>query len=249
MLTKKELESFKSTLGFNLGQAEKDYLQHLFLLFLSRNIKDELIFKGGTALQKVYALNRFSEDLDFSMPNKIDTDMLIGKVSKEILNFGFENETKKDKSTISENYRLKVKGPLFDGTEKSIASLRIEISLREDLALEPDLIEILPVYTDMPPYNILVMKKEEILAEKARTIMQRTKARDVYDLWFLLKKGTKADTGLIKKKCEIYGVKFSKSIFFKRAKITEKIWNEELSGYVNIVPNFKMVIKDIRAKF
>jgi predicted nucleotidyltransferase component of viral defense system len=65
MLTKDELKAFESTLGFNVWQLEKDYLQHLFLLFLSRRTKDQLVFKGGTALQKIYGLNRFSIDLIF----------------------------------------------------------------------------------------------------------------------------------------------------------------------------------------
>jgi len=59
MLTRKELESFRNVLGFNLGQAEKDYLQHLLLFLMSKNARSELVFKGGTCLQKAYGLGRF----------------------------------------------------------------------------------------------------------------------------------------------------------------------------------------------
>jgi len=67
MLFKEDLQKLTKISGFNLWQTEKDYLQHLFLLFLSKEAKREFVFKGGTALQKIYGLNRFSIDLDFTL--------------------------------------------------------------------------------------------------------------------------------------------------------------------------------------
>lgn len=249
MLNREDLIKFKSILGFNLGQIEKDYLQHLFLLFLSRHIKDEMIFKGGTALQKAYGLNRFSEDLDFTLIKEFNIDELMDKIKRDIENFGFETEYSLIKSYISKNYRLRIKGPLYDGTEKTIASLRIEISLRKDLLLKPDAREIVPIYTDMQPYLILIMNINEILAEKTRTIFQREKARDVYDLWFLLKKEVKIDKNLVEKKAEFYKIKFNKNVFLKRISKARKIWKEELSGYVSFLPDFDNVVKDIKKYF
>ncbi len=66
MMSRKNLESMQSVLGYNLGQVESDYLQHILLLFLSRRAGNWLVIKGGTALQKAYGLNRFSDDLDFT---------------------------------------------------------------------------------------------------------------------------------------------------------------------------------------
>lgn len=249
MLNKKELEKFKSVLGFNLGQVEKDYLQHLFLLFFSRSVKDEIVFKGGTALQKVYALNRFSEDLDFTLIKTTDTNRLIEKISNDLNNFGFKTEHELIKSKTSKNYRFKIKGPLFDGTERSIATLRIEISLRNDLLLEPDLKENIPVYTDIQPYMVFVMNSQEILAEKIRTIFQREKARDVYDLWFLLKKGVKIDLKLIDKKMDFFNLKFNRNILFKRIDEIKKVWEKELLQYVSLVPDFNKVKKEIKICF
>jgi len=248
MLTKEELEKFKSLTGFNLGQIETDYLQHLFLLFLSKYIKDELIFKGGTALQKTYSLNRFSEDLDFTLVKEIDIGSIIKKITKDISNFGFEAEFNEFKSKTSKNYRLRIKGPLYNETEKSIASLRIEISTRNDSLLKPEIKEIIPVYNDLQPYLLLVMEINEILSEKIRTIFQREKARDVYDIWFLLKREVKPDFKLINKKMKFFDLKFSKTQFSKKTNLVKKIWKEELKGYVNIIPNFKDVKKFIFSK-
>ncbi len=243
MLDKKELEKFRAILGFNLAQIEKDYLQHLFLLFLSRQIRNELVFKGGTALQKIYGLNRFSRDLDFTLNKEIEVDQLIKKISVDISNFGF---TSKIDYLKKGNSRLRIKGPLYDGTDRTIASLRIEISLRKDLLLEADLKEIVPIYTDMQPYLILVMNIEEILAEKIRAILQREKARDVYDMWFLLRKNVRVDFNLINKKLEPLGLKFNKNMFLKKIKIVNKIWEKELLEYISVVPKFEDVLKEIK---
>ena len=84
MITKEDLKEYGRTFGFNLGQAEKDYLQHIFLLFLSRNISNELVFKGGTALQKIYGINRFSIDLDFTKARECNVLEIMGKINKNI---------------------------------------------------------------------------------------------------------------------------------------------------------------------
>jgi len=49
----------------------------------------ELVFKGGTALWFFYGLNRFSNDLDFTLAGKVDLDRLMERVRRgfEILNF------------------------------------------------------------------------------------------------------------------------------------------------------------------
>ena len=60
MITKSELLETAKLKGIsNAGYAEKDYLLELLLFSLAKNTKQELIFKGGTALYKFYKLERF----------------------------------------------------------------------------------------------------------------------------------------------------------------------------------------------
>jgi len=58
-----------------VGLMEKDYVNGWILqaLFTS-SFSDQMIFKGGTALSKVYFPERwrFSEDLDFTVTGQID---------------------------------------------------------------------------------------------------------------------------------------------------------------------------------
>ena len=69
LITKDQLKIInRHNLNYPLGFAEKDY----FLALVSKiihesDLKDSLIFKGGTAIHHVYLPQlRFSEDLDFS---------------------------------------------------------------------------------------------------------------------------------------------------------------------------------------
>ncbi|MEM3368722.1 MAG: nucleotidyl transferase AbiEii/AbiGii toxin family protein [Thermoproteota archaeon] len=246
MLDKRQIQELTKVSGFSLWQTEKDYLQHVFLLFLSIESKRELIFKGGTALQKVYGLNRFSLDLDFTSTNGKEEE-IVNKIAKDIKDFGYETEVSKNVQykEESKSLTLKIKGPLYDGTEKSITSLRIEISHRRDLQLEPETKEIVPIYPDIRPYIVLVMRLEEILAEKIRAIYKRGRARDLYDLWFLIRKNTKYDTKLINKKLEYYKLTYNKQELKKKIQEIEKIWVQELKPITTFTPQFQTILKDI----
>ena len=65
-MNRDELRKYIGITGYSLGHVEKDYFQHIILGALSRNFGETLVFKGGTALQKLGVINRFSEDLDFT---------------------------------------------------------------------------------------------------------------------------------------------------------------------------------------
>jgi predicted nucleotidyltransferase component of viral defense system len=58
------------------------------------------------------------------------------------------------------------------------------------------------------PFFVIVMNKDEILAEKVRTVITRNRARDIYDLWFLLQGGAGIDLKLINAKLSYYNKKF-----------------------------------------
>ncbi len=238
MLKREDLEKMRAVVGFNTGQAEKDYLQHLFLLFLSRHIKNEIVFKGGTALQKAFGLNRFSIDLDFTLHKEIDMKTVINEAAHDISNFGFKAVCEHTEKRTGITSVLKLQGPLYDGRERTLSSLRIEVSTRERVVLEPVWREIVPVYNDLQPYIICVMHLEEIFAEKVRAIMTRTKARDVYDLWFLLKKGVMFNQNLAAKKLEYYGKSWDLKDFHERIGIIEGLWRSELGPLVLAFPDF-----------
>ena len=247
MITKNELQEYCVLNGLNLWQAERDYLQHIFLIFLSRHLSNELVFKGGTALQKAYGLNRFSIDLDFTQKEDIDITALIEKIVAAITAFGYKSGYEEIK-TAGRTFKIKVQGPLYINTLTSVATLNIEISQRENLLLTPKIANITPVYRDLQPYSLSVMHEEEIMAEKIRAVISRNKPKDVFDLNFLLNKGIKLDTKLINKKMEYYKQKFSKRMLIENIKKKESVWEKEMKNYLFNVPDFRMLLSQIEEK-
>ncbi len=164
-------------------QIEKDYIQNIILKGLYEKASSAVVFKGGTALQKVYGLSRFSEDLDFT----INADVL------PEIDEGLENASKycdimtdisSERITIGSltSFKLMINGPL------SIQRVTVYI-VNEHTSLDPIAVQIRPIYKDLQPYLVVAMDQREILAEKMRAILSREtkKARDLYDLHFMLK--------------------------------------------------------------
>ena len=236
MLNREDITQYKEITGFHLGQIEKDYMQHILLLLLYRKTKDEFIFKGGTALQKTYGLNRFSEDLDFTL----NTDRNIESILKYIVTgmnaFGCESAWKKKKEdNIGNTYAIKTKGPLFDGTEQSYVYIRLDISKREKVMLPFKTNTVIPIYKDLPPYLATVMDPSEIMAEKIRAILTRNNVRDIYDLWFLIQKKVKVSRSLIDAKLTYYKKVFTMDEFKESIEKNEKMWKQEMK---QLIPQF-----------
>ncbi|MCZ7394061.1 MAG: nucleotidyl transferase AbiEii/AbiGii toxin family protein [Candidatus Methanoperedens sp.] len=249
MLSRKNLESMKSILGYNLGQVESDYLQHILLLFLSRRAGNWLVLKGGTALQKAYGLNRFSDDLDFTSKKEDIEDIAYG-IRTDLATFGLENELKINRmENVSEVIVYSIKGPLYDGTPRSMAVQRVEVSQREKVILKEEIHEVVPVYPDLQPYLLTMMNLEEILSEKVRAIMTRNKARDVYDTWFLIKKKIPFNPELINKKLEYYDMVFDLVAFTTSLMDKNRIWERELKPLVSFIPDFEKTAKEILEAF
>lgn len=249
MIAKDELKNFAKIRKLNLGQAEKDYFQYILLFILYEKYGSELVFKGGTALQKCYGLNRFSGDLDFTVSKKIKIEKIKEIIEKDLKRFliDFETETKSYRDGLK--IILRIKGPLFIGARASLCRFELDISFRENIILKPNLKTIGRFLEEIPSFDIFVMQEKEILAEKVRAIIKRNLARDIYDLWFLLKKGTKIDIRLIKEKLRYYNEKWNYREFNKKINEKKDSWETELKYLVVNLPQFNIVAKEIRKKF
>lgn len=247
MIDKKTLKSYTGQTGFMLWQSERDYLQHLYLYYLSQKLGNELVFKGGTCLQKSLGLNRFSEDLDFTALGTLKTSKL--NLKTEFERFGYPFKISPAKRKKGNNYRIEIQGPLYMGEEHSKTTIRIEISTREKLLLPPRIFHFIPIYEDLRPYIFPIMENKEILAEKVRTIFTRSKSRDVYDLWFLLKKNIEIDYNFIDIKLQFYNKSYSKNEFIENVEQIENIWENELSQLISKPPEYNEVFNYIKLKF
>jgi predicted nucleotidyltransferase component of viral defense system len=112
--------------------------------------------------------------------------------------------------------------PLYNGGRQSLCKIELDFSLRDKVVLEPKLIMIGRLLRELPLFEVVVMAKEEILAEKVGVIMTRTKARDVYDLWFLLQE-TQIHLPLIEEKMLCVKKKYSLKEFQKHLSLKKEI--------------------------
>jgi len=77
MIDKETLIRVSKFTGMKPFQQEKNYIQLLILKSVYSICSRELVFKGGTALTFFYNLNRFSEDLDFTLTKSFNFKNLV----------------------------------------------------------------------------------------------------------------------------------------------------------------------------
>lgn len=251
MITKKELLDIAKLKGIdNIGYAEKDYLLELVLFLISQNIKNELIFKGGTALYKFYKFERFSEDLDFSEIKTIDIDKLIKIVITDLSKLGIEGRILKKKEPFNSVLTtIRIKGPLYNSTPQTYSNIRIDINYNSAVELNPAFLRFASLYTEIPSFTVLVMQEKEILAEKVRAVLTRNYARDLFDVYSLINKRIEIDKELIIKKLDYYNMTFKKKLLISAINKKQNIWENELKPLLKTIPEFRKVKKEVLSYF
>jgi predicted nucleotidyltransferase component of viral defense system len=72
---------------------------------------------------------------------------------------------------------------------------------------------------------------EEILAEKIHALVKRNNARDLYDLFFLLR-FVELNEKIIQKKLKIFKMKFNKEILKRKIEEIKPKWEAELRPFL-----------------
>lgn len=195
MLTSQELKSYAHMRRIKLiDQAYKDYQQDMILHLLYKKYPN-IIFKGGTCIWKVMKGDRFSEDIDLTL----DTlpDGVISYLIKELKLLGFSSDIIKKKQT--KNMLFLHLGITSPAHPRQI-TIQIEILQSKTCDIRTKNITMYSPYPDIPPIEVITPNDEEIISDKISAIIQRNKARDIHDLYILLKQGGKIDKKLIAKK-------------------------------------------------
>lgn len=235
-MNREDLKRYLGTTAFSLGHVEKDYFQHIILGALSRKWSSNLVFKGGTALQKIGMIPRFSEDLDFTEEKEISVKKISNEMVKVLESYNYPVEV--DRFTDEERsagFRMKIEGPLYRN-DRGVCSIRFEVSRREEVILKPFSEEIDPPYKDVLPYVTRIMDKDEILGEKVRAILTRDKVRDLYDMYRLIENGATFQKGLIDKKLEYYDMELDPSELVERCRELGGRWDDKLESLMRSVP-------------
>jgi len=189
--------------------ALKEIIQEIALLGLFRgNFFDSAAFYGGTALRIFYGLDRFSEDIDFSLINKsegFNIKPICEFIKNELDAYGFDAEVTQKKKTADSNiesvfikggtliHLLKVgaiKPPINGITDNELLKIKIEVD-----TTPPDGAAYEVKYLLNPiPFHVRLFSPSSLFAGKIHALLFRNwrsgriKGRDLYDyVWYFSK--------------------------------------------------------------
>ena len=173
-----EIKSLGGRYGVFAETIQKDYSATILLFVISEFSKiSEMVFKGGTALKKIYFPDaRFSEDLDFTCNSDISNELesFLKEKSKK-LDVNFTGVKKMETGKHSRKYSIKYLN--YNGHPMSV---RIDLSLREVIGS----VKTLPIRhfygLENGNFSVPSMSIKEIMAEKIRALAYAQKPRHLY---------------------------------------------------------------------
>ena len=197
--------------------ALKEVVQEVALCGLSRaGFFKSTAFYGGTALRIFYGLDRFSEDLDFSLiapdPSfdlKAYFPILESEIRATGLNFTVEEKVKSAESNIRSAF---LKGntkehilSFFQGQDSSALHPGEIIRIKFEVDIDPPAhaafeskYRLLPSPYEVRLYDLPSLFAGKIYAVLCRAWKNRVKGRDLYDYVFYLAKGAAVNLAHLK---------------------------------------------------
>lgn len=247
---KQRLQQAQKNKKVNWEVVELDYTLSWVLAAIGQDeeIRENLIFKGGTCLKKCYFGDnyRYSQDLDFTTMYSLITDQKLDKyisrvvvtatkLAREFNNrIDFTVDSYKERQPHPFNQKAYTLRAQLPWQRTPLTKIKLEISRDEKVVNLPNKAPILHEYGEKLSQQLFVYTLEEILAEKYRAILQnqerlkeklwiRSRVRDFYDLWCILTKFNyllKRDTfhKIFKAKCDSKNIKFNS---------TEQFFNDQ----------------------
>lgn len=204
------LNQYSTQTLYDKKNSLKEVVQEVTLCGLSRaGFFKNAAFYGGTALRIFYGLDRFSEDLDFSLklPDSLfDFVQYLPVLEKEMRSYGLNFRTElKEKSVDSD-----IKSAFFkDNSKEHILMCYADETLARSIGSNelikvkfevdtnpPDYATFETKYRLLPiPYEIVLYDMPSLFAGKIHAVIcraweNRVKGRDLYDYVFYLSRGT-----------------------------------------------------------
>jgi predicted nucleotidyltransferase component of viral defense system len=215
MLTKYDVKSSE-----DYQNALKEILQEILLLALDRNgFFEKAAFYGGTALRIIHGLDRFSEDLDFTLLKK-DSEFNFEKyfpgIERELKSFGFDftlERVDKNLDRKTESAFLKTNTQMLflniKDTKKFAGSVQKNHSLK--IKFEVDVTPATSFETEIKtiflpsPYTVKTLTLPSLFAGKMHAALlrkwkTRIKGRDFYDVQWYLARNTPLEKKYLEEK-------------------------------------------------
>jgi predicted nucleotidyltransferase component of viral defense system len=244
MFTLSDLKRTAARDGVPQAVVEKDYVLSVALKALAGSqLVQRCVFKGGTAIRKAYFKEaRYSEDLDFTALGMEKADCL------RLLRHALEGQTmegitfqkiEEEKTAAGLKAAVKYVGPLNHAQR-----IRFDFNFRGNLVETPQIRDLLDAY-GLGAFQMLVLSLEEIFAEKLHALGSRSAPRDLYDTWFLIGKGVKADKIVLERKFAYYNEKFDVAKAMDNARLGKEKWKRDLRHLLKDLPDYAMVEAEV----
>lgn len=165
-------------------QVEQDLLLTQAICEISNDelLGEELVIRGGTAFHKLYLdrPRRYSEDLDFARTSEGGIGDIMKRLTEMGRNLGFEVRTQ-----ITKHPKVFWRFVSVSGIKRKI---KLEINTYERSPVLPLVTR--PMIVESTWFSgqadITVFQVEELCATKVRALYQRSKGRDLFDIWLAL---------------------------------------------------------------
>lgn len=216
MIKQAEIKKISEQLGVPKTQIDKDWVLAYLLYAITSmpEMKDILVFKGGTSLKKCRFSNyRFSEDLDFTiLDDKFVFDKkYVEKITQKATELSFDEDYNRgilfkikeivptQSKDVEQGFKVFIhywgadhrKNDLPSASAKNwYHTIKLDINHTEEIIFQPELRSVYHNYSDKAVFENLKVNTysfEEVLSEKLRSLIQRkyTSPRDCYDIWYL----------------------------------------------------------------
>lgn len=191
MIEKRLIQWYAANSGVDLDIAEREVvLTYVMKVLSDAGILSHLAFKGGTAIRKIFLGNqgRFSLDLDFTMVSDLEPEELVLDIVSALLNqehYGITFAIRSEDYYANPDSCGVVVSYQHDWT--TTGNFSIQVSFRAKPVLPVQLADFIKEryfqWLGMDPPLVPTLDLHEIIGEKIRATAQRSRIRDLYDLY------------------------------------------------------------------
>ena len=246
MIPVEEIKEIARRVGVPESTIERDYAQGWLLAHLSSYFN--MVLKGGTGIRKVFLDGyRFSDDLDFTLLDEYGVEDVEARVKDTIRAAKRESGIDFMEDMIVEEtesgYQVST---YFRFLRRTGSPLRIKL----DLTRKENEIVLLPLenrkmihpYTDTVGAKVLSYSLAEVFAEKIRALFERTRPRDLYDVWRLSELDLDV-SGIINDKLYFIDVTLDIDDLHDRMEDFGNAWENSLRHQLEDLPFFEEVFE------
>jgi predicted nucleotidyltransferase component of viral defense system len=212
------------------------------------------VFKGGTALSKLYFPDiwRFSEDLDFTATEQLpDIERtlesgLTGIEAESGITFEIRNM-----HAVGDPVEYVQFDVQYDAVLSQKNTTDLDITFNEPLVFP--IVDHEHAFEDVPTFSLAAYSIEEILVEKKlRSLFQRTRARDYYDVYRLLEQESFNDAEIVtalREKTRAHDVEIDLAQGVPKGDVdaVRAYWEQALNRLVTEQISFDIVVERIDA--